>query len=177
MAMTVQIDCANGATPTWTGNVTAIAFSRVDDVAGVSAQIPTPEVTGTNFSFVKSLSVNITVTGSLSMTNIKVGKASSESVTGTKLWHYTGHASGSYVEATAAPTTTGDNNVTAPTLNGGTATALPAIGSASQYSAGPHSTTGRKGNLAEIVTGIDFTNVTAGPAVAIPSISFRWTEG
>jgi hypothetical protein len=178
MAMTVQIVQGTGGSPTW-AQVTAIKWNRTDDAATASA-IPTPTATGTNFSFVKSMMVNITAVGGLSMTNILVGKVANEATTGTKLWHRTDHAEGSYVQATAAPAPTGDNNSTAPVIPAGgnntSVIALPLIGSASVYSAGPHNTTGRKGNMVEMCLGVDSGNTTAGSAVSTPTLRWSWTE-
>lgn len=171
MAMSVDIQQATGATPTYT-NVTSVVFSRVDDATGTTP-VPTPTATGTNFSYVKSFQPNITNADSLSMTDVKVGKVTSES-TGKKYWHDTSHAS--YTQATTAPSATGDDNSTAPTINSATATALPAIGSANVYSAGPHTTTGRKGNYVEICVGVDSTNTDAGTGVSMPTIRWQWTE-
>lgn len=177
MAMTTQIDLLTGASPT-VAAVSSIVFSREDTASGTTGRIPTPTSTGTKFSYVKSLQMEITATNGLSMTNILVGKVANETTTGTKLWHVTSHASGSYVQATAAPADTSDNNVTAPTVNGATAVAMPLIGAPpSTYAAGPFSSTGRVGNLVEGVDGIDATNTTAGAAVAMPTIRFSWTEG
>ncbi len=178
MAMTVRIDQGTGGTPTW-AQVTSVKWNRTDDAATASA-IPTPTATGTNFSFVKSMMIDITVTGGLTMTDVKVGKTGAESTTGTKLWHRTDHAEGSYVQAAAAPAATGDNNTTAPVVPAGgnntNVIAVPLIGSASIYSAGPHSTTGRKGNLVEMCLGVDATNITAGAAVATPTLRWIWVE-
>ena len=100
MAMTVAIDNATGATPTWAAvGASTAKFNRVDTLTGTTA-IPTPTATGTNFSYIKTFAIDITATGSLSMTNVKIEKVTSEATTGTKLWHYTGHAS--YTQATAA---------------------------------------------------------------------------
>jgi len=55
--------------------------------------------------------------------------------------------------------------------------AVPLIGSAAVYAAGGFSTTGRKGNIVEVALGIDATNVTAGSAVATPTLRWSWTEG
>lgn len=175
MAMTVQIDIATGAGPSWAEVASTIKWNRVDSLAGTTP-IPTPTATGTNFSFHKSFAINITVTDSLTMTDVKIGKVAAETTTGTKLWHNTANLISAYAQATVAPTSTGDNNVTAPTINGDTATALPLIGSASVYSAGPHTTTGRKDNLVEIVLGVDATNTTAGTTVATPTLRWQWTE-
>jgi len=175
MAMTVVLGNATGATPDW-ADVTAAKWNRVDSISGTTA-IPTPTATGTNFSFIKTFSIDIDTTDSLTMTDIAVGKVANEATTGTKLWHYTGHAEGEYTQATAVPTATGDNNTTAPTLNGQTGVAMPLIGSASPYSAGPHTTTGRKGNIVEIALGVDATNTTGGGAVDTPTVRWQWTEG
>lgn len=179
MAMTVAIANATGAGPSWAdvGATTAI-WNRVDSLTGTTV-IPTPTATGTNFSYVKSFAINVTATGSLTMTDARFGKVAAEATTGTKLWHRSDHAEGSYIQATAAPTATGDNNTTAPAMNGTNAavTAVPLIsGPPSVYSAGPHSTTGRKGNLIEVALGVDATNTTAGAAVATPTLRWQWTE-
>lgn len=178
MAMVVQIDLATGAGPSFAAT-TAVKWNREDTEAGTTA-IPTPTATGTNFSYVKSFQINITTTNSLTMTDVKIGKVAGETTTGTKLWHRSDHAVGSYVQATAAPAATGDNNTTAPVIpaggNNSTVIAIPLIGSASVYSAGPHTTTGRKGNLVEITLGVDATNTTAGASVATPTLRWQWTE-
>lgn len=175
MAMTVVIRQLTSTGPTVT-TVTAVKWSRVDDASGTTV-IPTPTATGTNFSFIKSFQPEITATGGLTMTNILIGKVASESTTGTKLWRVTSHAVGSYVQATAAPTATGDNNTTAPTMNGASGTALELIGAPpSTYAAGPFSSTGRVGNLVELCLGVDATNTTAGSTVATPTLRWSWTE-
>lgn len=177
MAMTVQIDIATGATPTWSpASGSTAVWNREDSLAGDALRVPAPTNAGTSFSFVKTFMLNITATGGLSMTDVKVGKTSTES-TGKKLWHVTSHAEASYLPATVAPASTGDNNVTAPTINGTTATALPDIGAATVYAAGPFNTTGRKGNLVEVCLGVDALNPDAGTAVATPTLRWQWTEG
>lgn len=178
MAMSVQIDQLTGSGPS-INPVSAVKWSRVDDAVGVTA-IPTPLSTGTAFSFVKSFILEITATGSLTMTSVMVGKVLNESTAGTKLWHRTDHAEGSYVQATVSPADTGDNNTTAPVIPAGgnntSVTAMPLISGASAYAAGPFSTTGRKGNLVEVTLGVDATNVTAGASVATPTLRWSWTE-
>lgn len=178
MAMVVSIHQLTGAGPA-AAAVTAVKWNRVDDAVGTTA-IPTPTATDTNFSYVKSFQINIDTVNSLNMTDVKVGKVAGETTTGTKLWHRSDHAVGVYVQATVAPAATGDNNTTAPVVPAGgnntNVIAVPLIGSASVYSAGPHNTTGRKGNLVEITLGVDATNTTAGSAVATPTLRWQWTE-
>jgi hypothetical protein len=178
MAMTVQIHQGIGPTPTW-AQVSALKWNRTDDAATASA-VPTPTATGTNFSFVKSMMVNIVTVAGLNMTGVTVGKVANEATTGTKLWHRTDHAQGSYVQAVAAPAPTSDNNVTAPVIpaggNNSAVVALPLISGASPYAAGPFNTTGRQGNLVEMCLGIDPTNTTAGATVSTPTLRWQWTE-
>lgn len=174
MAMTVVIDILTGPGPTATA-VSAFKFNRDDTILGTTAGIPTPSSAGTKFSFVKSFQPEITVTGGLTMTNILVGKVANETVTGSKVWRNTSNAA--YTEAVAAPSDTGDNNVTAPTINGDLATALELITAPpAAYAAGPFNTTGRKGNIVELAVGIDNTNVSSGTNLASPTIRFKWTE-
>lgn len=174
--MSTQIVILTGAGPS-VASVSAVKWNRVDSAAGTTA-IPTPTSTGTNFSYIKSLQMEITATGSLSMTNILFGKVASETTTGTKLWRVTSHAVGSYVQATVSPTATGDNNTTAPTMNSATGVALELISAPpSTYAAGAFSSTGRVGNLVEVCLGVDATNATAGSTVATPTLRFSWTEG
>ncbi len=180
MAMTVAISYLNGAGPSFTdiGATTAV-WNRVDTLTGTTV-IPTPTATGTNFSFVKAMQINITATGSLSMTNAKVEKVTSEATTGTLMWHRTDHAVGSYVQSTAAPAATGDNNVTAPVIpaggNNSTVIAFPALGAGVTYAAGPFSSVARVGNLVEACLGVDATNTTAGAATSTPTLRWTWTE-
>jgi len=176
MAMVTTIDQLTGAGPT----VTAVAskkWSRIDNQSGITA-IPTPGITGTNFSFVATFQMEITTTNAFSMTGLTVGKVANEVTTGTKLWAVTSHAVGAYVQATSPPTATGDNNVTAPTINSAAAAALGLIAAPpAAYAAGPFSATGRVGNLVEIVLGVDATNSTAGATTATPTLRFSWAEG
>jgi hypothetical protein len=84
---------------------------------------------------------------------------------------------GSYTQATTNPANTADNNVTAPTLNGASATALELISlPPSQYAPGPYDTTGRKGNIVEVSCGVDNTMASAGAGLATPTLRWKWTE-
>lgn len=175
MAMTIVIDCLTGAGPTVTA-ASAIVFSREDSVIGTTG-IPVPTATGTKFSWAKTMQLEITATGGLTMSNILVGKVTNESVAGTKLWEVTSHAVGAYVQASSAPGDTADNNVTAPTVNGAAAAAVQLISTPpSTYAAGPFNTTGRKGNLVELVAGLDNTCVSSGTGIASPTMRWKWTE-
>lgn len=177
MAMTVTIEQLTGAGPTATRvdnqSAPAFLFNREDTRVGTTP-VPTPTATGTNFSFVKSFQPNITVTDSLSMTNIRVGKVTNEALTGVRLWANTTNSA--YTQATTPPSAGADNNITPPTINGDVAEALelitvpPAV-----YAAGPFNTTGRKGNIVELCIGVDNTNTSSGQQT-MPSIRWTWNE-
>lgn len=172
MAMTVAIQEGTGSSPTW-ADVTTVTFGG-SDAATSSTAVATPASTGTNFSFVKSFSPNISDADSLSMTDVLFGKVAAEAVTGTKLWQSVAHSS--YTQATAAPTATSDNNSTAPTINSATATAVSLISAPpTAYADGPFSTTGRHGNIVEVVVGVDSTNTSAG-SQSIATLRWSWTE-
>ncbi len=173
--MTVSIQNLTGAGPTST-DVSSVAFNR-EDTANGTTPIPIPSAGATKFSWVKSFIVNISVTGGLSMASIRVGKTETEVYTGGKVWHVTSHAIGAYVQATTNPSDTADNNVTAPTINGAAGAALGLITAPpAAYSAGPHSTTGQKGNLVEMVLGIDGTCTTIGTGIRVTTARWTWTE-
>ncbi len=176
-AMTVEIDLFTGAGPATTHNV-ASAKWNLEDTQNGTTPVATPASTGTNFSFVKTFQVHITAAGGLTMTNIKVGKVTTEATTGTKLWHKTTDAA--YTQATAAPASTGDNNVTAPAIphssTNASVTAVPLIGSAAVYAAGGFNAAGVAGNYVQMCAGVDATNTTAGSAVSMPTLRWQWTE-
>ncbi len=176
MAMTVQIHNGVSTAPgTFTDVASGTAkFNRVDTLTGTTP-IPTPTSTGTNFSYIKTFQIYISATGGLTMTSPKVEKVTSEGTTGTKLWHCTSHSS--YTQATTYPSATGDNNVTAPTLNGASATAMPALGAGSAYTLTGGDSTGYKGYMVEVALGVDATNTTAGTTVSVPTLRWTWTEG
>ena len=174
MAMSVAIDALTGAGPTATA-VTSAVMNREDTVSGVT---PTPipsSSPATNFSWVKSFQIEILNADSLDMTDVRVGKVTAESVAGTKLWHNTTNAA--YTQATGAPTSTGDNNVTGPTINGDASTAIPLITAPpSVYAPGPFNTAARHGNIVEVVLGVDATCVATGSGIALPTLRWVWVE-
>lgn len=171
--MTVVIDLLTGAVPTVTP-VTTVTLNREDTALGATP-IPVPTSTGTNFSWVKSFQIEITATDGLTMTNVLFGKVTAEAITGQKLWVNTANAA--YTQAVGSPTSTGDNNVTGPTLNGDVAVAVELINAPpTPYATGPFTTTAKHGNIVELVAGYDTTTAASGGAVQTPTVRWRWTE-
>lgn len=177
MAMTVQITMLTGAGPTETrvdNQTPGFVFNRDDTRVGTTA-IPKPTSTGTNFSWVKSFQIEVTTHDSKTMTSVRVGKASNEADTGTKIWQNV--ANSSYTQAASSPSSTGDNNVTGPTLNGDVATAMELISAPpAAYAAGPFTTNAKHGNIVELSLGVDVTNTQPGTNRTMPSITWTWVE-
>lgn len=174
MAMTVQVDVLTGAGPTATP-VASCVLNREDSINGTTpTPVPQTALT-TNFSWVKSFQIEIVAVAGLTMTDVRVGRVSAEANGGTKLWHNTTNAA--YTAAAGAPTATGDNNTTPPTINGDVAT-QPALITAppAVYAAGPFNTPGRKGNIVEVVIGVDATCTATGAAVVMPTLRWMWIE-
>jgi len=171
MAMTVVIQELTGAGPTST-TVTSVTFNRVDTINGTTP-IPVP-TTLTNFSWVKTFILNITATGALTMTNILFGKRTNEA-TGLQYWARTDEAVGAYTQAVATPAATSVG--VGPDINGSIGIAVDLITvPPAAYSAGPHTTTGQKGNIVEVVVGVISTVANTGSAVPLPNMTWQWTE-
>lgn len=177
MAMTVQIVQLTGAGPTFTrvDNLTpGFLFNREDTRVGTTA-IPKPTATGTNFSWVKTFQIEVTVHDSKTMTNVRVGKVTNEADTGTKIWQNVANAS--YTQAASPPGATGDNNVTGPTINGDASTAMELITvPPAPYAAGPYTTNAKHGNMVELALGVDVTNTQPGTNRTMPSLRWTWSE-
>ena len=84
MASTVRIGYWNGAAPTFTGasdsGVTAEAgfkFNREDTLSGTSGTIPIPTATGTNYSWIKNLGLEVTATAPTNISSRQVAAAAS----------------------------------------------------------------------------------------------------
>lgn len=176
MPMTVEVINLTGTAPGSPNPVSSITMNREDTASGTTGIAVPGGTAATGFSWVKTLQLNITVTASLTMSTVRVGKLIAEVTTGTKLWHVTSHAS--YTQASSSPAATSDNNITAPTLNGATATAVPIITTnpASYTGLTEYNSTGVVGNMVEVSLGVDTTCTASGSSVAISTLRWTWTE-
>ena len=180
-AAVTRLDYYNGASPVFTGGsfagVTAesgFKFNREDTLSGTTP-IPIPTATGTNYSWIKNLALDVTTAGTTAITNRRIYAGSAPS-TGLTLW-YKAVATGSYAQAASGnlPAAGGTNGATP---SGYTAMAN-SVGGASAYDASSVSTAtqGVNGGLAVCVAGVDFS-FAGGPgnATALPSISITYDE-
>ena len=88
IAATLKAYCATGATPTLasadSADSASIRYGR-DDSQSSTATIPIPTATGTHYSYLKYLLLDVTVTGATSISNRKISIASALA-TGLTLW-------------------------------------------------------------------------------------------
>ncbi len=181
-AAVCRIGYWNGASPTFTGasdsGVSAeggIKFNREDTLTGTTP-VPIPTATGTNYSWIKNLGLEVTTTGTTTLSQRYVAFASAP--TAGLQGFYQAVASGSYAQAASGstPAASGSNGPATPTGYTALATSL---GSASAYdaSSSASSTQGLNGKLAVLVVGVDNTYAGgAGSAVALPNLQLQYQE-
>jgi hypothetical protein len=180
-AAVCRLDYYNGASPTFTGGsfsgVSAeggIKMNREDTLTGTTP-IPIPTATGTNFSWLKNLALDVTTVGTTSISNRRIyfGSAPATGLNG----FYKSVATGSYAQAASGnkPTDSGSNGATPA---GYTAMAT-SLGGSSAYDASSvaSSTLGVNGTLAVLVAAVDNT-FAGGPgnATALPNILLTYDE-
>ncbi len=180
-AAVTRLDYYNGASPVFTGGsfsgVTAesgFKFNRDDTLSGTTP-IPIPTATGTNFSWIKNLALDVVTAGTTSISNRRIYAGSAPS-TGLGLF-YKSVASGSYAQAASGnlPSASGSNGATpagytamATSLGGSTAYDASSVSTATQ---------GINGTLAVCVLGVDFS-FAGGPgnATALPTVNITYDE-
>jgi hypothetical protein len=180
-AAVTRMDYYNGASPVFTGasfaGVTAeggFKFNRDDTLSGVTP-IPIPGATGTNFSWLKNLALDVTTVGTTTISNRRI-YAGSAPATGIGLF-YKSVVIGSYAQAASGnlPAASGSNGATPA---GYTAMAT-SLGGSTAYDASSvaSSTLGVNGSLAVIVAGVDNLFVGGpGSATALPTINITFDE-
>lgn len=180
-AAVCRLDYYNGSSPTFTGGsyagVTAeggIKFNRDDTLTGTTP-IPIPTATGTNFSWIKNLALDVTTAGTTSISNRKIYfvSAPTPGLDG----FYKAVVTGSYAQAASGnkPTDSGSNGATP----AGYTVLAQSQGGASAYDASSVSTAtqGVNGSLAVCVLSVDFT-FAGGPGseTALPNIQIAYDE-
>ena len=179
MSATVKAYCATGSGPTLatcdSADSASIKFGR-DDNQSSSTGIPIPSSTGTKYSYLKYLLLDVTGTSSTSITNRRISWASGPSTGLTGFFKdqptYTqnngtqGTAAGNY------PTDAGSNGAT-PT--GYTAmSTTPQVWDNTSVSTG---STGRNGDYCQTCLGVDSTFAGGPGAASLPNITLTYDEG
>jgi hypothetical protein len=180
-AAVTRLDIYTGASPVLTGasyaGVTAeggIKMNREDTLTGTTP-IPIPTATGTNYSWIKNLALDVTTTGTTNISNRRIyfGSAPSTGLLG----FYKSVATGSYAQSASGnlPAASGSNGATPA---GYTALAT-SLGGSTAYDASSvaTSTLGVNGTLAVVVAGVDFTFAGGpGSATALPTLNLTYDE-
>lgn len=171
MAATIKIEVATGATPTYTSidsaDSASVTFGR-DDLAVSTAPVPIPTSTGTKFSYLKYVCLDVTTAGSTTISNrtIALGAAAP---TGIGVYTLTG-GQGTYTQnngtqGTAAGNYPADTSSALAAPTGYTALSTSAYTyDASSVSSG---TTGPNGKYAQTIVGVDNTFTGGGGSIQV----------
>lgn len=179
MAATIKAFCATGATPTLatcdSADAGAIKYGR-DDSQSSTASIPIPTATGTHYSWLKYLLLDVTATGATSITNRRIAWASAPAtgITGFFLDQAT-YTQNNGTQGTAAGNFPADNGTT----NGATPSGYTAMTTSNQvWDNTSHSSgsTGRNGDYVQTVIGVDNTFTGGGGAATLPNINLVYDE-
>lgn len=178
MAATVRAYCATGATPTLasadSADAASIKYGR-DDNQNSTATIPIPTATGTHYSYLKYLLLDVTVIGATNITNRRIALASALA-TGLALYFqnqatYTQNNGTQGVAAGDYPADAGTNGA-AP--SGYTAVTIAnQVWDNTSVSTGA---TGKNGNYVQTVLAVDNTFTGGGGTAALPNIDLTYDE-
>ena len=178
MAATVKAYAATVATPTLasadSADSASIKYGR-DDSQSSSATIPIPTATGTHYSYLKYLLLDVTVTGATSISNRKISVASALA-TGLALFFkdQPTYTQNNGTQGTAAGNYPADAGTNGATPSGYTAmTTTPQAWDTSSVSSG---STGKNGDYCQVVFGVDNTWTGGGGAATLPNIKMDYDE-
>ncbi len=170
-AATCQGQYGIGSSVTWANAEGGVKMSREDSGTGATP-VPIPIAAGTNYSWIKSLVLAVTGTGTTTITNRRVSMTGACSTGLFLFWKDVAVAS--YVQASSGnkPTDSGSNGATP---SGYTLMTTSAV----QYDNASHATssTGPNGDMASCVAAADATFVGGpGSATALPSLLLSYDE-
>jgi len=170
-AATCQAQIGTGSSVSWANVETGCTFNLADSATSTTP-ISIPTATGTNFSWIKNLTLSVTATGTTNITNRNIYMSGATS-TGLQLF-WKDVAVASYVQAACGnrPASSGSNGATPAGYT--LMTTSPAV-----YDNTSHATSasGPNGDMAVTVLGVDVNYVGgAGSAISLPSIILRYDE-
>ncbi len=162
---------ASATEPAGVSAETGIKFNREDTQVGTTGPIPIPSTTGTNFSWIKNLALEVTTAGTTSITNRTVRFASAPT-TGIK-GHFKYSATYAQPASGNKPADDGATNDVTPTGF----TVLTAVGQGYDAASVATSSLGRNGGFCVLVLGVsNLYTGGAGSAVALPNIELGYDE-
>lgn len=173
MAATVQAQISTGATPTVANAETGVAFGLADAQDASGSPILKPSGTGTNYSYYKTLHLQVTAGGgSTSISDRKIRFASTPT---TGLYGFFKDGGTTYTQATGAnkPADTTASNGAVPSGY----TALSTTFQTWDATSAAATTGQRNGNYVIVVVGVggDYAGG-AGSAIALPNIELQYLE-
>lgn len=170
MAATVRISYfgASGTEPAGANAEGGINFNLADSLTGTTPiQIPT--ATGTNFSWIKNLALEVTGTAATAITNRQVYLGGTPT-SGLKV-HFKQDATYNQAASGNRPSASGSNGATP---SGYTAlSTTPQTYHSGSVSAG---STGRNGDFCVVVCGVDNTYSAGGGSAALPDLKINYDE-
>lgn len=171
MAATIRVSYfgGNATEPAGANAEGGTKFNREDTLAGTTTPVPIPTATGTNYSWIKLLALEVTGTAATSITNRKVALASSPT-TGLAV-HF--KANNTYAQPASGnkPADSGSNGAVPSTYTQVTTSAQ----SYDNASASANST-GRNGQFCQLVFGVDYTYTGGGGQASLPNLLFTYDE-
>lgn len=178
MAATVKAYCATGSGPT---NATAdsadsasIKFGR-DDSQNSTTSIPIPTATGTKYSYLKYLFLDVTVAGATSISNRRIAWASSPATGLTGFFK----DQATYTQNNGTQGTAAGNYPADAGTNGATPTGYTAMSTSNQQwdnTSVSTASTGKSGDYCQTVLGVDNTFAGGGGAASLPNINLVYDE-
>lgn len=186
MAATTKAYGFTGSGPTGatvdSADSASIKFGR-DDTLVSTTPIPIPTATGTKFSYIKWVGLDVTGTAATSLSNRKVSIAGSPSIpTGCSMWQ--GGGSTTYTQQNGTQGTAAANYPADSASNGATPanqtnqtwaalTTTPTVYDSSSASTG---STGLNGKYLGLMFGVDNTFTGGGGAAALPNVVLQYDE-
>jgi hypothetical protein len=172
VAATVRISFYGGAAsePAGANAEGGFKYNRADSQSGTTA-IPKPTSTGTAFSFVKQLALEVTgaFASAISDRGIRIGSSLTSGLT----LGFLGHAT--YLDQTGGGGQGSDSG-----SNGAVPSGYAAVTTSNQTyhsNSASANSTGRNGNFCRLVLGVDNTYAGgAGSAIAVPDHIIQYTE-
>jgi hypothetical protein len=169
-AATVRASIATGAGPTLATAESGYKYNREDTATGTTA-IPIPTATGTNYSWLKWLALEVTGAGTTNITNRRIQLSATET-SGLGIF-FQGNATYAQAASGNLPTASGSNGPATP------AGFTRATTTAQVYDNGSVATsgTGRNGQYCETTLGVDAAYAGgAGSAIALPDVRLIYDE-
>lgn len=172
MPATVRADWYGGAGSEPAGSTaeTGITFTREDSKAGTTNPVPIPTATGTNYSWLKNLALNVTTGAATTISNRTVKLASA--ITSGLLIAFKGTSTYAQPAVGNKPADSGSAGPAVPA----TFTAVTTTAQAYHATGVSASSTGRNGDFCQLVFGVDNSYAGGGGSASLPNLQLGYDE-